>query len=86
MEAGSLADLALRPYAAAVASQDPVDRRKAYSRPLEFARRVESLKDAEELRGKGHVEAGAVVADEIGSLPALLDGPELDAGVRVVFA
>src|ERR1700722_9660035 len=84
MEAGSLADLALRPHPPAVASQDPVDRREAHARPFEFARRVESLKDTEQLRGKGHVEAGAVVADEIGSLPTLLDGPELDAGVRLV--
>jgi hypothetical protein len=44
-------NLALRPYASAVAMHDPLDGRQAHAGPFEFARRAEPLKDPEELRG-----------------------------------
>lgn len=84
VKACPFAHFALGPDAAAVAVHDPLNGRKANPGPLEFALGVKPLKDAEELRGVGHVEARTVVADEIGSVASLLGGPELDAGERLV--
>lgn len=51
---------------------------------FEFAGRVQPLEDAKELAGVGHVETGAVVANEV-DRPALLPvDTELDPGRRLL--
>src|SRR5262249_41913019 len=67
-----------------VTSDDALDGGQAYARSFEFFRRVEPLKDPEELRGEGHVEAGAVVTNVENGLPILLRRSELDACFRLV--
>src|SRR5579859_1851665 len=81
VKTGALAGLPLAPDAAAVPVHDPPDRRQPDARPLELGRGVEALEDAEELRCVGHVEPGAVVADEVHRLAVLLRRAELDARV-----
>src|SRR5262249_33496527 len=78
-EAGSLADPALCPDATAVTIDDALNRGEPDARALEVVLRVKPLKDVEQLRGVGHVEAGAVVVDEVYGLSALVCRAELDA-------
>src|SRR5690349_19016979 len=72
-------DLRLGPDAAAVTADDALHGHEADTRTVELLRRVQPLKDAEELRREGHVESGAVVANEVRRLLGTgIDGPELD--------
>src|SRR5581483_4585156 len=70
IEGSALARGRLRPDAAAVLGDDPVDNGEADAGPRKFADVVHALKGLEQPRGIGHVEAGAVVADEIHGLTA----------------
>src|SRR2546421_9816967 len=74
----SLVHRALSPDAAAMPVDDALHGRKADACALELARAVEALKRAEQLIGISHVEARAIVADEIDRLPGALFMPESD--------
>src|SRR6185312_16496556 len=65
MEARSAIGRGLRPYAAAVAADDPMRGRQSEAQAFELALRMQALKGTEELAGVAHVEANAVVAHEI---------------------
>ena len=69
-------------------ANDPVDRRQPDAGALEFRRRMQALKHAEQLRRIGHVETGAVVAHEIGARLVVSDAdfdPRLGAACAVNF-
>src|SRR5271166_6022064 len=68
----SLADLAFGPDPAVVAMDNPLNDRKPHPGAREFSGGVKALKDAEELVGVLHVEAGPVVANGIDGLAVLL--------------
>src|SRR5690554_6485927 len=81
VEAGALAFLALGPDAAAVPPHDPVHGRQPDSAARELFDRVEPLERHEQLHRVIHVEAGAVVPDEVDLLTILLGHADLDLGV-----
>src|ERR1041384_1683340 len=72
---------AFGPDATAVPVDDALHGRKANARAFKLARAVQTLKRAEQLADISHVEACAVVADEIDRLPVALLKPEADARV-----
>src|SRR5438552_10434343 len=69
---------AARPDPSAVARGDPGDGREAHPGAGEVALGVQALEYAEQLVAVGHVEAGAVVAHEVGDLAALCGRADLD--------
>ena len=78
-------DRAFRPDPAAVTVDDAPDGRKSDAHALELARRVQTLKSAEQLFDVLHVEAGAIITHVVDGSAIGLSNPELDAGV-LVFA
>src|SRR6266481_1404848 len=83
VERRAMIHLALRPDASAVPADDALHGRQPDSCALEFRRRMQALKHAEQLRRIRHVEAGPVVTDEIRQwLSRLRNGPELFACAR----
>src|SRR5436190_141700 len=73
VEHRAVVDLRLRPDRAAVAADDALHGREADAGAGKFFGRMQPLKRAKELVGVGHVEAGAVVADEIHRRSALIE-------------
>src|ERR1700694_5487367 len=71
------------PHTAAVAADDATDCGEANPRSWEIGLRVETVERDEKLVGVGHVEANAVVSDEVGVLSAHFLPAELDAGGRM---
>jgi len=70
---------------AAVPVHDALHRREADAGPLELIGAVQPLKGAEQPVGVGHVEAGAVVAHEVGAVVAELRAGEPARPVEVVI-
>src|SRR5256714_1303660 len=68
----------LGPGATPVTIDDALDGGEAYPSALELVAAVETLERAEQLAGVRHVEARAVVADEVDCLATLLLPPESD--------
>src|SRR5262245_9937420 len=66
-EGGAAAGLALGAHRAAVALHDALHDGEAHAVALELGFAVQALEHAEELAGMAHVEAGAVVAHEVGA-------------------
>lgn len=79
MERCARVHCALRPYPAPMAVHDTLDGCETYPRPGKLVYRVKSLEWCEQLARKGHVEPGAVVADEEPGKTACIGPPELDA-------
>src|SRR6266511_3010212 len=77
-ERRSRAGLGLRPHSPAVPMHDPLDDGEADPGPLVFLGPVHPLKHPEQLVGVAHVEADAVVLDEIHPMALQLPGPDLD--------
>src|SRR5260221_102003 len=71
----------IRLNVAAVTANNALDGREPDPGALEFLIRVQALEHAEELLGIRHVEAGAVVAHEIGAAPVAGNGADLDSRV-----
>jgi len=65
VKSGSFIEFRLGPHPAAVAINDALRNCQTNTISLELVAAVETLKDAKELVGILHVEAGAVVLDEI---------------------
>ena len=61
---------------------NPFDRREADAAPLKFRHGVQSVERIEELLGMSHIKTDAVVADEIGRHPLVLDDAEFDSRAR----
>src|SRR5262249_55018495 len=72
-------DLALRPNAPLVPLNDSLDEGESYTGPFEVVSRMESLEDAEELVHVFHLEADAVVANEVDVLAALDTNTDLES-------
>src|SRR2546426_131573 len=85
-EGGAAARLAVGPDRAAVPRDHAVHVGQADAGALEFCRRMQALKYAEQLAGVIHVETHTVVAYEI-SVRAIVQGAaELDPRVRFLAA
>src|SRR5580692_2502093 len=82
MEAGTLAHRPLGPYAAPVAVDDSLDRRKTDSGPGKLLGAVKSLEGREELFRIGHIKTRPVVSYGVDPRAILLFGLEQDAWVR----
>ena len=72
MKCRALSDGGSRPNLAAVPPHDPLHRRKADPSSGKLGGAVHTLERSEKLRGVGHVESGAVVANEEGDLLSIL--------------
>src|SRR5689334_19100467 len=78
VEGGAAVGVGIGPDPAAVAMGEPRDGGQADAGAGELGLCVEALEDAEEFVAVGHVEAGAVVADEVGGLAVVVGDAELD--------
>src|SRR5580704_17810345 len=83
-ECRSLVDTGFRPDVSAVATDDPLDGGESDPGSLEFLNGMQALKHAEELSGMRHVEAGAIVAHEIGASAVGWNGADFDPGCRAL--
>src|SRR2546425_804239 len=68
----------LGPAAPAVATDDALRDRQAHARALELVAAVHALEGAEEPLGVSHVEAGAVVPNEVDPLALMAPPTHLD--------
>ena len=85
IEGGALIDLGFGPDAAAVAVQDALHQGQADAGALVIFHRMQALEDAKQLVGVLHVEADAVIADEIDGFAVLPLAADFDAG-RIALA
>src|SRR5207237_517827 len=69
---------AFRPHSAAVPLDNPRDGRQADSAARKIGAGVQPLKSLKETLARRHVEAGAVVPDEVNRLSVLFHFAELD--------
>src|ERR1700723_1312248 len=74
----SLAFCALRRDSAAVAPDDPLNRRQSHPGARELGDGMKPLEGTEQFFGICHVEAGPIIADEIDLLAILIGGRELN--------
>src|SRR5438874_1765875 len=81
VECRSVLQRALGPHPATMAADNALDRCQSDSRALELLRPVKPLEGAKQFVGVCHIEAGAVVPDEIDQLPFLVGDTELDRGL-----
>src|SRR3981081_4019660 len=68
IECRTLIHRSFGPHTASMAVDDSLHGCQANTRALEFRRRMEALKCAEQFTDIGHVEARAVITDEISGL------------------
>ena len=78
VEGGAFIDVAFSPNLAAVARDDAVSSREAYTGADEFALRVKTLEGAEEAVSVAGIEARTIVANEEDGLAAFVFVPELN--------
>ena len=84
VEGRARTNLAFSPDSPSVPHDDPMHGRQSDSSSFELTLRVEALEWREELAGVLHVEAGAIVANDVRCLPFMFRPTELDPGIATL--
>src|SRR5262249_904598 len=80
----ALLDSGFRPDLTAMAVNDALHGGQPDARAREILLAVQALKGPEQFRAVGHLEADAVIADEISQLTVSFTYPEFDARLRML--